>query len=63
METITSNPLSYFIKIYDDDESPESSFGTPVQIKEEKGPKNTSSPVLEVQILEVPQKEKEAEDV
>jgi hypothetical protein len=61
VETSASNPLSEFIKIYDDDESPEVSLGTPVHIEEEKGPDKTSSPVPEVQIKEVPQKEKEVE--
>jgi hypothetical protein len=54
VETSTSNPLSEFIKIYDDDEIPEASLRTPVHIEEEKGPEKTSSPVPEVQILEVP---------
>jgi hypothetical protein len=45
VETSASNPLSEFIKIYDDDESPEVSLGTPVHIEEEKGPEKTSSPV------------------
>jgi hypothetical protein len=50
VETNTSNRLSDFIKIYDDDESPEVSLRTPVHIKEEKGPKKTFSPIPEVQI-------------
>jgi len=58
VETGTSNPLSKFIKRYDDDESPELSLETPVHIQEEKGPDKTSSLVPEVQIKEVPQKEK-----
>jgi hypothetical protein len=42
------NPLSEFINIYSDDESPETSLGTPVQIQEEKGPEKASFPDLEV---------------
>jgi hypothetical protein len=34
METRTSNPLIDFVKIYDDDESPEVSLGTPVHVEE-----------------------------
>jgi hypothetical protein len=52
------NPLSEFINIYSDDESPEASLGTPVHVQEEKGPEKTSSPDPEVQTQEVPQKEK-----
>jgi hypothetical protein len=59
----TVNPLSEFIKIYDDDESPEVSLGTPMHVEEEKGPEKTSSPLPNVQTQEVPQKEKEAESV
>jgi hypothetical protein len=61
--TGTSNPLSEFIKIYDDDESPEVSLGTPVHVEEEKGPEKTSSPIPDIQTQEVPQKEKEVESV
>jgi hypothetical protein len=61
VETSASDPLRELIKIYDDDESPEVSLGTPVHIEEEKGPEKTSSPVPEVQTQEVPQKEKEVE--
>jgi hypothetical protein len=57
------NPLSEFIKIYDDDESPEVSLGTPVHVEEEKGPEKTSSPLPDVQTQEVPQKEKDVESV
>jgi hypothetical protein len=52
--TGTSKPLSEIIKIYDDDESPKVSLGTPVHIEEEKRPEKTSSPVLDAQIQEVP---------
>jgi hypothetical protein len=48
------NPLSEFINIYSDDESPETSLGTPVQIQEEKGPEKAAFPDLEVQIQEIP---------
>jgi hypothetical protein len=41
----------------------EVSLGTPVHIEEEKGPEKTSSPIPDVQIQKVPQKEKEAESV
>jgi hypothetical protein len=44
VETSTPNPLSEFINIYSDDESPEASRGTPVRVQEEKGPEKTSSP-------------------
>jgi hypothetical protein len=53
--------LSELVNIYDDDESPEVSLGTPVHVQEEKGPEKTSSPVPGVQTQEVPQKEKEVE--
>jgi hypothetical protein len=43
--TGASNPLSELIKIYDDDEIPGVSLGTPVHVEEEKGPEKTSSPV------------------
>jgi hypothetical protein len=58
VEASASNPLSEFINIYDDDEIPEVSLGTPVHIEEEKGPEKTSSFVPDVQSQEVPQKEK-----
>jgi hypothetical protein len=51
------NPLSKFINIYSDDESQEESQRTPVRVQEEKGPEKISSPKLEVQTQEVPQKE------
>jgi hypothetical protein len=54
VETSASNPLSEFVKIYDDDESPKVSLRTLVHIEEGKGPYKTSSPVPEVQIKEVP---------
>jgi hypothetical protein len=58
IETSVSNPLSKFIKIYDDDENLKISLGTLVHIKEEKGPEKTPSFVPEDQIKEVPLKEK-----
>jgi len=61
VEASASNPLRHFIIIYDDDESPEVSLGTPVHIEEEKGPEMTSSSIPDVQSQEVPQKEKQAE--
>jgi hypothetical protein len=63
VETSASDPLHELIKIYDDDESPEVSLRTPVHIEEEKGPEKTSSPLLDAQIQEVPQKEKATESV
>jgi hypothetical protein len=63
VETDTSNPLSEFIRIYDEDESPEVSLGTPVHVEEEKKPEKTSSSIPEVQTQEVPQKEKEVDSV
>jgi hypothetical protein len=63
VETSVSDPLRELIKIYDDDESPEVSLGTPVHVEEEKGPEKTSSPFPDVQTQEVLQKEKEAESV
>jgi hypothetical protein len=54
VETSAPNPLSEFINIYSDDESPEASRGTPVHIQEEKGPEKTSSPDPRVQTQEVP---------
>jgi hypothetical protein len=63
VETSAPDPLHELIKIYDDDESPEVSLGTPVHIEEEKGPEKTSSPLPKVQTQEVPQKEKEVKSV
>jgi hypothetical protein len=63
VEASTTEPLRKLIKIYDDDESPKVSLGTPVHVEEEKGPEKTSSPAPEVQTQEVPQKEKEVESV
>jgi hypothetical protein len=48
VETDTSNPLSEFIRIYDEEESLEVSIGTPVHFEEEKKPENTSSSIPEV---------------
>ena len=55
--TYTSNPLSEFIRIYDEDESLEESLGTHVHVEEEKGPEKTSSPEPKVKTKEVLQKE------
>jgi hypothetical protein len=63
VETSASNPLSEFIKIYDDDESPEVSLGTPVHIEEEKGPEKTYSPIPRGPNQGGPTKEKEVESV
>jgi hypothetical protein len=63
VESSASDPLCKLIKIYDDDESPEVSLGTPVHIEEEKGPEKTSSSIPDNQIQEVPQKEKESKSV
>jgi hypothetical protein len=49
LETSAPNPLSKFINIYSDDESPEASLETSVHVQEEKGPEKTSSPVPRVQ--------------
>jgi hypothetical protein len=49
VETSTPNPLRKLINIYDDDESPEVSLGTPVHVQEENGPDKTSSHVPGVQ--------------
>jgi len=63
VETSTPNPLSEFINIYSDDEIPEASLGTPVQVQEEKGPEKTASPDPRVQTQDVPRKEIETEKV
>ena len=52
--TTTSNPLSEFINIYDDDESPEVSLVTPIHIEEEKEPEKKSSPFTESQVHGLP---------
>jgi hypothetical protein len=57
------NPLSELINIYSDDESPETSLNTPMQIQEEKGPEKAASHDPEVQTQEIPRKEKEAKNV
>jgi hypothetical protein len=54
MDTSAPNLLCELIKIYDDEEIPEVSLGTPVHIEEEKGPANTYSPLTKVQTQEVP---------
>jgi hypothetical protein len=51
--------LSELINIYDDDESLEVSLLTLVQIEEEKGPENTSSPILDAQIQGITYNEQE----
>jgi hypothetical protein len=69
IETQAPNPLRKLIHIYSDDESPESSHGTPVHVQEEGGPEKTSSPEPEktsspqpeFQDQEVSQKETETE--
>jgi hypothetical protein len=63
VETSVPNPLSEFINIYSDDESPKAYLGTPVHVQEEKGPEKTSSPNPRVQTQEVPQKEIKSESV
>jgi hypothetical protein len=50
------------INIYDDEESPEVSLVTPVQIIEEKEPEKASSPAPDTQI-HLPQNEQEVESV
>jgi hypothetical protein len=57
------NPLSELINIYDDEESPEVSLVTPVQIIEEKEPEKTPSPAPDAQIWDLPQNEQEVESV
>jgi hypothetical protein len=54
VETSASDPHRELIKIYDDDESPEVSLGTPLHVEEEKIPKNASPPTPKVQTQEVP---------
>jgi hypothetical protein len=52
-ETQAPNPLSKLIHIYSNDESQESSHGTPVHVEEEGDPNKTSSPQPEFQYHEV----------
>jgi hypothetical protein len=54
MEISAPDPLYELIKIYDDDDSPEVSLGTPVHIEEEMGHEKTSYPLPKVQTQEVP---------
>jgi hypothetical protein len=61
VETSAPNPLTEFIHVYSDDESLEASQRTPMHVQEEKGPEKASSPELEVQTKEVPQKETQFE--
>jgi hypothetical protein len=49
VETSSPNPLTKFINIYSDEESPEASHETHVRVQEEKGLEKIPSPDPEVQ--------------
>jgi hypothetical protein len=57
IETQAPNTLCTLIHIYNDEEILEPAHSTPVRVQEEKGPKKTASPELEVQDKQALQKE------
>jgi len=59
---VNQTPLNALINIYDDEEIPEVSLVTPIQIIEEKGPEKVSSPSPDTQIR-LPQHEQVVESV
>jgi hypothetical protein len=61
VETSAPNPLSEFIDIYSDDESPEASQKTSVHVEEEKGAEEKTPLVPDVQSQEDTREEKGAE--
>ena len=61
VKTSAPNPLSKFIDIYSDDESPEASQKTSVHVEEEKGEKEKTPLILDAQIQEETREGKEVE--